>query len=108
MAFIDDLKSGILNAAGNALSGQPQVVVNYLKTEGEKLASTLAMIASGVASGDISKDEAALLLNQQKVAATAVLTSAQGMSLMAAQNAVNAVLAAVANLVNGKVGFALL
>lgn len=108
MAFVDDLKAAISSAAGNALSGQPQVVVNYLKTEGEKLALTLAMIAAGVASGDIGKDEATLLLNQQKVAATSVLTAAQGMSIVTAQNAINAVLGAVKDMVNSKLGFPLL
>jgi hypothetical protein len=108
MAFIDDLKTTIFNSAGDALTGQPQVVVNYLKTEGEKLAITLAMIADGVANGSISQDEAAILLNQQKNAALSVLTAAEGMSIVAAQNAINNVLGSVKQLVNSKLPFPLL
>ncbi len=108
MALLDDLKVGILKAASGALSGKPQVVVNYLKVEGEKLALTLSMIADGVANKTITQEEAVILLNQQKVAATSVLTASVGMSIVTAQKAVNDVLAAVRDIVNSKLPFPLL
>jgi hypothetical protein len=79
----------------------------FLKNESEKLAITLRMILEGSASGDISNAEARILLNQQKVAASAVLTSAEGMTAVAVQAAINAALKVVKEFVNGKVGFAL-
>ena len=40
------------------------------------------MIIQGVADGSISKAEAKLLVNQQKIAASFVLTAAEGMSVL--------------------------
>lgn len=108
MALLDDLKTTILNAAGNSLVGKPQVVISYLKTEGEKLAITLAMITDGVVNNTINKDEASILLNQQKNAALAVLTASEGMSNVIAQNAINSVLDSVKQMVNSKLPFPLL
>jgi hypothetical protein len=57
---------------------------------------------------DVSEEEARILLNQQKIATSAVLTAAEGMSLIAVQSAINAALNVVRQFVNGKVGFSLL
>jgi hypothetical protein len=108
MAFLDDLKTTIFGAAQSELNGKPQVIINYLKTEGEKLAITLVMIANGVADGSITQDEAPILLNQQKQAALSVMTAAEGMSIVVAQNAINSILNSVKQLVNSKLPFPLL
>ena len=66
------------------------------------------MIMAGVAAGEITEDEAKILLNQQRVATSAVLTAAKGMTAVAVQSAVDAALGVVRDFVNGKVGFALI
>jgi hypothetical protein len=76
--------------------------------ESEKLAITLRMIIEAYGQGEISKIEAKILLNQQKVAATAVLTAAEGMAAVAVQSALNAGLRTVKDFVNSKLGFPLL
>jgi hypothetical protein len=80
----------------------------YLKAESEKLAITLRMIVEASTTGDMTKAEAKILLNQQKVSASAVLTAAEGMTAIAVQAALNAALKVVKDFVNGKVGFGLL
>lgn len=84
------------------------LVKMFLKDESEKLAITLRMILEGSATGDISAAEAQILVNQQKFAASAVLTAAEGMTAVAVQAAIDAALKVVKDFVNGKIGFALL
>jgi len=105
---LNGLGASILAAAKTELGKKFGDVKTFLKGESEKLAITLRMIIEGVASGEISKAEAKILLNQQKVASAAVLTAAEGMTVIAAQAALNAGLKVVRDFVNGKVGFALL
>ena len=66
------------------------------------------MIIESRAANEISKAEAKILLNQQKVATSAVLTAAEGMSAVAVQAALNAALKVAKDLVNSKIGFPLL
>lgn len=108
MSLLDDLKNTILSAGISTLKGKPEVVLEYLKAEGEKLAVTLAMITKGVVDGTINEDEARILLNQQKNASLAVLTAAEGISIIIAQSAINGILNSVKDLVNSKLPFPLL
>lgn len=104
----NNLGDKIFEAAKTSFGNKLALVKHFLKGESEKLAITLRMIIQASASGDISKAEAKILLNQQKVAATAVLTAAEGMTAVAVQAAINAALKVVKEFVNGKIGFPLL
>lgn len=104
----DNLGDKVFEAAKTAFGNKFASVRLFVKAESEKLAVTLRMIIEGSTSGDISKNEAKLLLNQQKLAASAVFTSAEGMTAAAAQAAINAALKVVKDFVNGKIGFSLL
>lgn len=103
-----NLGETILAAAKTSFGSKFGLIKHFLKDESEKLAITLRMIIAASASGEISKTEAKILLNQQKIAASAVLTSAEGMTAVAVQAAINAALKVVKDFVNGKLGFALL
>ncbi len=103
-----NLGDKIFEAAKSSFGNKFALVKTFLKDESEKLAITLRMIVQASASGEITKTEAKILLNQQKVAASAVLTSAEGMTAVAVQAAINAALKVVKDFVNGKIGFALL
>lgn len=105
---LKSLGASILQAAKGVLGAKYGDIKAYLAAESEKLAITLRMIVSGVASGEVTPAEAKILLNQQKVASGAVLTAAEGMTAIAAQTAIEAGLAAVRDFINGKIGFALL
>lgn len=103
-----NLGDQIFIAAKKTFGSKFGLVKQFLSSESEKLAITLRMIIDGVAENTISEDEAHILLNQQKVATSAVLTAAEGMTIVAVQAAINAALKVVADFVNSKVGFALL
>lgn len=103
-----NLGEKMFEAAKASLGKKFALIKHFLKDESEKLAITLRMIIEASANGDISKAEGKILLNQQKVATSAVLTSAEGMTAIAVQAALNAALKVVKDFVNGKVGFALL
>lgn len=103
-----NLGGKMFEAAKGTFGSKFKLVKTFLKSESEKLAITLRMIIEGVAAGEITKDEAKILLNQQKVATSAVLTAAEGMTVVAVQAAINAALKVVKDFVNGKVGFTLI
>ena len=103
-----NLGDQMFEAAKSTFGIKFNLVKQFLKGESEKLAITLRMIIEGVTTQDISNDEAKILLNQQKVATSAVLTAAEGMTVVAVQAALNAALQVAKDFVNGKVGFALL
>jgi hypothetical protein len=104
----DNLGDRIYTTAKDTFGKQFKSVKQFLRGESEKLAITLRMIIEARIAGDVSEEEARILLNQQKIATSAVLTAAEGMSLIAVQSAINAALNVVRQFVNGKVGFSLL
>ena len=103
-----NLGKKIFEAAKTSFGSKFGEVKQFAKAESEKLAITLRMIIEASATGDISKAEAKILLNQQKLAASAVFTAAEGMTAAAAQAAINSALKVVKDFVNGKAGFVLL
>ncbi len=105
LANLDDK---MFEAAKSSFGSKFASVMSYWKAESEKLAITLRMIIESCAANEISKAEAKILLNQQKLAASAVLTAAEGMSAVAVQAALNAALKVVKDFVNSKIGFSLL
>lgn len=104
----DNLGEKFFEAAKSSFGSKFALVKQFLEGESEKLAITLRMIIESSATGEITKSEAKILLNQQKIAASSVLTSAEGMTAVAAQSAINAGLKVIKEFVNGKLGFSLL
>lgn len=74
------------------LTGAGKDVADYAQAEGRKLATSAAEIAALFASGTINQEEARLHLNIQKHASRAVLLAIAGVSLVAAEQAINAAL----------------
>ena len=105
---LENLEEKMFDAAKSSLGSKFASVELYLKAESEKLAITLRMIVESHAANEISKAEAKILLNQQKVATSAVLTAVEGMSAVAVQAALNAALKVVKDFANSKIGFPLL
>lgn len=103
-----NLGAQIFDAAKVSFGSRFGLIKHFLKDESEKLAITLRMIIDAREKKAISQAEAKILLNQQKLAAAAVLTSAEGMTAVAVQAAINAALKVVKDFVNGKLGFALI
>ncbi len=105
---VENLGEKMFDAAKSSLGSKFVSVKSYWQAESEKLAITLRMIIESCAADEISRAEAKILLNQQKVATSAVLTAIEGMSAVAVQAALNAALKVVKDLVNTKIGFSLL
>lgn len=103
-----NLGEKMFEAAKSSFGNKFSLIRHFLKSESEKLAITLRMIIESSENGDISEAEAKILLNQQQVAAAAVLTCVEGMTAVAVQAAINAALKVVKDFINGKLGFALL
>ncbi len=105
---VDSLATPMLNAALPLLKQDASDAESFAKTEFTKLAQTLVSIEAQLAAGQITQDQASLLLDMQKNASRAVLLALKGMALVAAQNAINAALGAIGGIVNKALGFALI
>lgn len=103
-----NLGKKMFDSARDTLGNKYDLVKTFLEGESEKLAITLRMIIEASAKGEITDEEAKVLLNQQKIAVVAVLSSGEGMAAITIQSAINAALNEVRHFVNGKVGFPLL
>ena len=108
MVTSENLGEKMFEAAKIALGTKFDLVKSFLRGESEKLAITLRMIMEASAKGEITHEDAEILLNQQKIAVVSVLTASEGMAAIAVQSAINAALKEVRDFINGKIGFALL
>ena len=102
----------LLRAMGLAAEGVLQnkwpQVKSFATTEFQKIAQTVTAIGEGLASGEITQDQAPLLLDMQKNASRAVIAAVEGMTLIFAEQALNAALSAGKTIINNFVGFALI
>lgn len=80
----------------------------YAELEAAKLAQTLELVVELKLAGKIDEQQARALIEMQKHSMQAVLLALEGIGLVAAQNAVNAALKVVKDLVNGAIKFPLL
>ena len=80
----------------------------YVRGECVKLAQMIATIEEERADGQITDQQAKLLIEMQKSAMRTVLLSAEGLGLLAVEKAINAALDAVKSVVNAAVGHDLL
>ena len=94
-------------AAAGVLQNKWPGIQSFATAEFEKIAQTVVSIGEGVAAGTITQDQAPILLDMQKNASQAVLAALQGMSIIAAEQAVNAAIGAVKGAINTFVGFPL-
>ena len=79
-------------AAAKVLKDQWPVVQNFTEMELQKIAITIGSIHAGVVAGTMTSAEAQVLLDMQKNATRTVLLASEGMSALAAEQAINAAL----------------
>jgi hypothetical protein len=103
-----DLLGPMLNAVKPVLSKYWGDVKDFAETEAEKMAKTLATITELRVANKINDQQAQALLDMQRHSMQAVFLAVEGIGLIAAQNAINAALGAVKDMVNKAIGFALL
>lgn len=105
---VSTLLSSMLTAAEGSLKQAWTTAAPFAKTQFTNIAQQIVDIETQLIAGSIDQAQATLLLDMQKNASRAALLAVEGIGLLAAQNAINAALAAVATAVNGALGFALL
>ena len=83
-------------------------IKDYAEGESKKLANSLAQIVKLRVTGQITNEECYLLLEMQKNTARTVLLALEGMALLLVEEAINAALKAVRDVVNSAIGFTFL
>ena len=89
------------------LAGAGKNVAGYAQAEAKKLATSAAEIATLRLSGQITDEEARLHLDIQKHASRAVLMAIEGISVLAAEEAINAALTVIQGAIRTATGLSL-
>ena len=101
---VEALGSEIATKLVEILAGAGKDIASYAEAEGRKFAVSAAEIAALLANGTISDEEARLHMNIQKNASRAVLMAIEGISILAAERAINAALEIVGKVLQGATG----
>lgn len=105
---IEKLGKDMFTAAFAVLKQKAPEIEAYARSEFRKIAETLATIESEKLAGRISDEQALLLFEMQKSATRSVLLTSSGLSLLAAEAAINAALDVVKVAVNAAIGIVLI
>jgi hypothetical protein len=100
-------KQMLVAAKGEVAEKWPDVKL-YAEAEARKLAQTLIMIEKLKVSGKITKKQADILLDMQKQTSRVVLLTIEGLSLLAAEAAINAAIKSIRDAVNDAIGWKLI
>jgi hypothetical protein len=102
------LAEEMLAAVRGVLKKRWPDVRDYATQEMSKLAADAVFVEEQVAQKKMSPEQAKLLLGIQQNAARTVLLTAEGIGLLAAEEAINAAIRVAGKAVNAALGFALL
>ncbi|MBS2033275.1 MAG: hypothetical protein JST54_35705 [Deltaproteobacteria bacterium] len=105
---VADLAKRMLAVAIPELGNGASAVEHFAQMEMTKLAQTAAGIEAAAAAGTVTEEIAASLLQMQKCAAQSVLTTAEGLGLVAVEKAINAALGILKAALNTALGWRLL
>ena len=105
---VSKVAEAMILAGKTAFQKEWPVIADYASMEFKKLAFTLAKIQFLYDSGKIKDGEASVLFEMQKNTAKAVMAGLAGMTLLIAEQVLNAALDAARDIVNTSIGFALL
>jgi hypothetical protein len=105
---VQTLAQQMLAAALPILSKSATDARTFAEVEFTKIALTIRSVGEQVAAGQLSAEQARLLLDMQTQASKNVLLTLEGLALLGAEAAMNAALGAVKTAVNTAVGFALI
>lgn len=105
---IQDLLGPMLDAAKTVVGKQWPNIQNYAETEMKKIGEKILEIEKMKLEGTATEEKAKLLLDIQMNASKTVLLTVQGMAKIMAEQAINAALGAIKDIVNKALGFALI
>jgi len=96
----DELAREMVAAMGGVLEDYWNEARPYAEGEAQKLAQSLRAIGQMLEDGTIGVEKAKVQLDMQKNAARAVLVTIEGLSIVAAEQAINAGLGVIRDAVN--------
>jgi len=105
---LDKIAKDMFVAAFGVLKERAPKMRTIVEAEFKKVAQTLVLVESELAAGELSHEEAALLIDMQKSATRSVLLMSQGLSLLLAERAINTALDVVRAAVNTAAGVKIL
>ena len=105
---IQDLLGPMLDAAKIVVGKQWPNVQNYTETEMKKIGEKILEIEKMKLEGTTTDERAKLLLNIQVNASKTVLLAVKGITKIMEEQAINAALGAIRDVVNKAIGFSLL
>jgi hypothetical protein len=105
---VDDIAQKMLGAAKGVVADKWPTTQKYLESETKMFAQRLASIEQMKLAGVISENRAKLHVEFQKEAWETVLLAVEGMTQLLVEQALNAALNVVKDIVNKAIGFALL
>lgn len=105
---VDSLLSAMVSAAEGAFAGSWSDIKSYAVPELEKIASTIVSIEANVAAGRYTQETANLILRMQLRSTQAIIVATTGLLLLQVEKALNAILGAIADVVNTALGFPLI
>lgn len=104
---VDTVSSEIAGKLVEILSGAGKDIISYATAEAKKFAVSASEIAQLRLSNEIDDEELRLHLEIQKNASRAVLMAIEGISIIAAERAINAALEIVGKAIQTATGLAL-
>jgi hypothetical protein len=104
---VDSVAAQAAQAMLRSLAATGKDIASYAQAEAKKLATSAADIALLRASGQINDEEARLQLDIQTHASRAVLEGIEGVSLLGAEEAINAGLSVIGKAIQAATGLAL-
>jgi hypothetical protein len=108
MTDVEQLVEQMLSAAAGPLKAGGPKVLGFARTQFAEIAQTIAAIKKQTSTGEISQAEATFLLDMQEQASRAALATVEGMSLIMAEQAINAALNGIKDVINTAVRFPLI
>ena len=105
---VQALATAMIDAARGSLSNRGPALQAAAEMELRRLAGALADIGTLLAKGEIDPDRAQALANIHRLSVRSVLRSVEGLGVLAADQALQAVTGVAASVLNRIVGFKLL
>jgi len=105
---LSDVLSPMLKAAKNSFKDSWPKVKDYARPELKKLAQSMVDITRLVVADKVNKQQAKALFNIHKNTTQMVMLTIEGLGIIAVENAINAALKAVSDVVNTASGIKIL
>lgn len=102
---VKDIIGKITNALKVALGEKWDEAQDFAESEAKKFAQNIAEIALWKETGKITEEQGKVLLRMHQRSMKMVLTALEGISLVLAEQAINAAIDAIGDIINGIIGW---